>query len=177
MRYNIINVLIGISLLAAMTTAQAITRLPGTDVYYKVDKDAMTDENQSIVIVSEVNDTAGNTGVYFRCRGSGGYEVFLRTKNALLTEANYDAEKFPNVMYRVDKQTAKTIPSEGVVSGDQREYTVLTFSDSNARALHQAFVAANKLAIRILRDGLSPLDYTFNARGFIAGMKAVNNCR
>lgn len=94
-----------------------------------------------------------------------------------MTEEQRNAEEFPSLMYRIDKFPAKTIPSEGVTVDDEPSLNNLAFSEKNQSDLIQALTVGNKVAVRVLRNGMKQLDYTFNAKGFIAGMKAVQNCK
>ena len=166
-----------LALLAFAGFAQA-SYVPGTSVYYFPEKDPMTDANTGRLIVAEVNDTQAATVIGVKCLGNGDFDIFLKTKNPLMTAASYENEAFPKLMYRMDSQPAKTISTVGVIDDKGAPiYNSLAFGDAEDKALLQAFIKGNKVAIRVLRDGMSQLDYTFNARGFTAGFKAINNCK
>ncbi|GAA5500603.1 hypothetical protein Dxin01_00325 [Deinococcus xinjiangensis] len=162
--------------LALSTTAFA-GYIPNTSIYYYPQKDAMTDENQGRLIVQEINDTSGSTMMLFQCRGAGSFEAYLITKNTLVTAEDYDANLFPDLMYRMDSQPAKTLKTDGATDSGEPDYNTLAFTKAGSNALFQSFVNGNKVAVRVLRRGLSALDYTFSAKSFTAGFKNVNNCK
>ena len=153
-------------------------RIPGTNIYYIPKKDAMTDANQGSVVIPEINDTNANTYFVFQCRESGNYDVYLNTKNPLMSQNEYDTLATPALMFRVDSQPPKTMKTSGATRNGEPDLTILAFSDTNAYAIYSAFATAqSKVTVRILRNELSALDYVFPAKGFLAAFKKVNACQ
>jgi hypothetical protein len=165
-------------LAAALPTAGAeFLQVPGTDVYYSYETDAMTDANESYMLIGEINDTAGATAFYIICR-EGQAEVFLKTKNTLLSADDHAVKRTPNLMYRVDAQQAKTIPTATALKNDEPDYTALTFDKARTQILLTAFSnAQQKIAVRILRNDASALDYTFSTKGFKDAWRNVKSCK
>ncbi|ANE44023.1 hypothetical protein [Deinococcus puniceus] len=164
-------------LCAAFIGTAAAERVPNTQVYYFREFDSMTDANKSTVAVAEINDTEANTFFSFLCR-NGQPDVYLQTKNDLLTTSDYDADRYPNLMYRVDSQQAKTLPSDGATDNGKIDLTTMAFDTARDQILVAAFKnAQSKVTVRILRNSASALDYTFYVKGFKQAMTAVNNCK
>ncbi|WP_075831019.1 hypothetical protein [Deinococcus marmoris] len=154
-----------------------LQRVPGTNTYYEKDLDAMTDANTSMVVVAEINDTQGETAMAFICR-DGKASAFLNTKNNLMSSGEYDLERSPNLMYRVDSQQAKTIPSQTGLTSGEPDLTLLAFDDARDAILTAAFTnTTSKIVMRVLRNNGSALDYTFSTGGFKEAMRAVNSCK
>lgn len=159
------------------TAAAEVKRVPGTDTYYNYRTDAMTDANQSFVVIAEINDTTAETTLDLICRG-GNVEIYLNTKNDLLSADDYDLERAPNIMYRVDAQQAKTIPTVVTTNNDEPDYTTLGFDEARTQIMLAALTnAQQKITIRILRNGASALDYTFSTKGFKDGMRMIKHCK
>jgi hypothetical protein len=164
-------------LCAALLGTAAADMVPNTQVYFFKEFDSMTDANESYVVVAEVNDTEANTYFSFLCR-NGNPDIYLNTKNELLTSSDYDSGRSPNLMYRVDNQQAKTLPTLTASNNDAPDLTTLAFDTARDQILVAAFKnAQSKVTVRILRNSGSPLDYTFYVRGFKQAMTAVNNCK
>lgn len=162
---------------ALMTVSPALAQkvVPGSKVVYFVQKDPITDENKGAVYVPEINDTNANTFLRFSCQ-MGRVEVFLNTKNPLLSLDDWDNDVTPQLIYRVDAQQPKTLETNAVVSDDEPVLEALGVL--NDAVLVQAFTnATSKVVIRVMRNGMNPLDYTFATKGFAQAMKAVNSCR
>lgn len=149
----------------------------GKNVYAVPKKDAMTDANQGKIVIREINDASGSTFIFLRCMGQGNFDMYLMTKNPLMSEADYEEDATPDVMYRIDSQAAKTLPTLGVTNHDKPDLNSLTFTDNDDLVLHNAFIAANKITVRILRNGMSNLDYVFPAKGYIAAWNKINRCK
>ncbi|MBX8464635.1 hypothetical protein [Deinococcus sp. RIT780] len=159
------------------TAAAELQQVPGTNVYYSYETDAMTDANESYVVIAEVNDTSAETTLAILCR-QGKPEIFLNTKNDLLSVEDYDMERSPNLMYRVDAQQAKTIPTTVTTKDGEPDYTTLGFDVPRTQILVTALTnAQQKITFRILRKGASALDYTFSTRGFKDAWRGVKNCK
>lgn len=166
-----------LTILTAFATAQAQTFLPGTGnrVYYIKEKDPITDENKGLVFIREINDTTGDTTAGFLCR-KGQPQFYLFTKNMLLTQDDYDAELTPNLIYRVDSQQPKTVETTSVTRSGEAELTALAATSSGDQTLFTAFRnAQSKIVIRVMRNGMSELTYTFPTKGFTQAAKLVNN--
>lgn len=152
--------------------------MPGVSIYYFPKKDAITDANQGRVAIGEINDTTASTIVMFFCQGAGAFDVYLTTKNPLMSQEEYDTLTTPPLMFRVDSQPAKTMNTQTATYDNAPDLTSVSFSDANGKALYSAFAAAqSKVTIRIVRNGMSALDYVFPAKGFLAAFKKVNYCR
>ncbi|MFD2608561.1 hypothetical protein ACFSR9_03780 [Deinococcus taklimakanensis] len=165
------------ALLACLPCAGALTQVaPG--IYNQVKKDPMTDANLGAVFIREVNDRDINTLFLLKCDGTGGYDFYLMTKNPLMTQADFDLEATPDLMYRIDTQTARTLSTSTVFTDDDPDLTSLSFSATGDRTLFDAFwVARNKVTVRVLRRGMSALDYVFPAKGFIEAYRKIGRCR
>lgn len=167
---------LALALLLPIAAAE-VKRVPGTSTYYNYRTDAMTDANQSFVVIAENNDTTAETTLDLICRG-GNVEIYLNTKNDLLSADDYDLERAPNIMYRVDAQQAKTIPTVVTTNNDEPDYTTLGFDVARTQIMLAALTnAQQKITIRILRNGASALDYTFSTKGFKDGMRMIKNCK
>ncbi|WP_145999363.1 hypothetical protein [Deinococcus sp. UR1] len=159
------------------TAAAEIQKVPGTNVFYSYETDAMTDANESFIAIGEVNDTSASTVFLIFCR-EGQVEFYLKTKNPLLSVDDYDMKRTPNLMYRVDTQQSKTIPSITATKNDEPDYTTLAFDKARGQILLTAFSnAQQKIAFRILRNDASALDYTFSTKGFKDAWRNVKSCK
>ncbi|MCD0168620.1 hypothetical protein [Deinococcus sp. 23YEL01] len=168
-----------LTILTAFATAQAQTFIAGTGnkIAYIKEKDAITDENQSAIFIREVNDTTTDTVAIFFCR-KGQPQFYLSTKNMLLTQEDYDAEVTPNLIYRVDAQQPKPVETASVSDDDGPKLTAIAATGSGDQTLFTAFKnAQSKVVIRVMRNGLSELTYTFATKGFTQAAKLVNNCQ
>lgn len=161
-------------LLASTSTAKV---LPGTLVEYFVDKDAITDENTSTLFVRELNDTGGNNVVMFKCE-QGHPEFYLLNKSNLLTQEDYDASVLPQVIYRVDSQAPKTLPTSSVTSDGTPKLTALSLAGNTDATMFTAFSnAQSKVILRVLRKGMKELTFTFPTKGFNQAVKIIGNCQ
>lgn len=168
-----------LGVLCALTAAHAQEAIPGTGnkVFYIKKKDPITDENRSGIFVREVNDTNSATVAGFLCR-EGRPQFYLFTKNMLLTQEDYDAEIIPSLIYRVDAQQPKTVEMTSVTSDGEPDLTSIAASGSGDQTLFTAFKnAQSKVVIRVMRNGMSELTYTFPTKGFTQAAKLVNNCQ
>ncbi len=138
----------------------------------------MTDANQSSLAIAEVNDTGANTFVGVFCDGKGGYDILLKTKNPLMTKNDLDLDRSPKVMYRIDAETPKTVSTKTATLKNAPDLTAVWFTEQAEKEIYRAFVRGrSKVTMRVLRDGMAPLDYVFTAKGFLAGMEKIGNCR
>ncbi|GHF99802.1 hypothetical protein GCM10017783_09900 [Deinococcus piscis] len=164
--------------LAALTTAAAAGQIPGQPIYYFPKRDVMTDANQGSLAIAEANDTGANTFVGVFCNGQGGYDIILNTKNPLMTENSFYLNRSPNVMYRIDSEAPKTVKTETAFLDDAPDLTAVWFTEQAEKEIYRAFVRGrSKVTMRVMRDGMAPLDYVFTAKGFIAAMERIGNCR
>ena len=159
------------------TAAAEVKRIPGTDAYYSYEVDAMTDANESFVVIAEVNDTSAETTFLILCR-NGQPRMYFDTKNDLLSVEDYDMDRSPNLMYRVDAQQAKTIPTVPTMQDGEPDYTTLGFDTARTQIMLTALTnAQQKITFRILRNGASALDYTFSTKGFKEAWRNVKSCK
>lgn len=159
---------------ASVALAQENT---GPRVSYIPKKDAMTDANQSYVVILENNDTTGESFLGVKCDGKGSFEVFLKTKNQLLTQEDFNKQIMPKVMYRIDSLAPKTLTTLYTTFNGTPDLRNLAFTSAGDQELHKAFIKANVLRVRILRNGMSNLDYTFNLTGYIYAFSKINGCK
>lgn len=164
--------------LAGLTAAAAAGQIPGQPIYYFPKRDVMTDANQGSLAIAEANDTRINTFIGVFCNGQGGYDILLNTKNPLMTENNFYLDRSPNVMYRIDSEAPKTVKTETALLDDAPDLTAVWFTEQAEKEIYKAFVRGrSKVTMRVMRDGMAPLDYVFTAKGFIAAMEKIGNCR
>lgn len=165
--------------LLALTAGSA---LAANDVYvsntvsYNLSK---TDEgvNSSTVYVDEVNDTTNKTFVGFQCDEGKPY-FYLVSKNTLVTTQMYKTNTYPTLTYRVDSQTARSLPTQSWGEGEDFDGTRLLVSDEADPVMLAAFKnAKSKVVLRVARPNLSELVYTFPTKGFAEGLKKINNCK
>lgn len=168
--------LITLTALALPAAAQNIQIVPGAKVYYLVSKDPITDENRSMLIIPEINDTDAKTFIRFKCvRGTP--EAFLVSKNELVSADNWDADLYPTVTFRVDTQQPKTLQMNGVQDTEGGAILESLGFESDQTVIQALSNAKSKVVFRVNRIGLSPLDFTFSPKGFAQGMKAIGNCK
>lgn len=154
-----------LSLLLGTSLAQAFG-----DVYLSVKKDPITDENQSVLFVGEVNDTDALTFIRIQCVINK-YEVYFRTKHALyLTNEEGKVFETPSVTYRFDSiPPVINVETSSVFGATTEEVltNVVTFhTEDSAKKFLKGALTAKKLVVRINRLKGQPLDYTFNLSGF-----------
>ncbi|MFC4426247.1 hypothetical protein [Deinococcus navajonensis] len=152
--------------------------IPNTQVSYEVTRDPITDRNTSSIYIDA---QAGDTYVEFDCRK--GLPVFyLFTEDQLMTQDEYDEEAWPDLTYRVDNQTARTIPGLSLEQDedpdDETHLMSLVVEDKNDALIFTAFKnAQTRVALRVTRANGRELTYVFAVKGFAQALKAVNNCK
>lgn len=165
-----------LTLISGLALAEDIY-VPGTLVSYAKQKDPITDANKSNVYIDEVNDTVNKTYVNFQCEG-GKFVFYLNAKDILLSKQQFEADTPPNIVYRVDAQAAKTLATVTASREDEPDLNTLAVEDKNDLTVLNAFKnAQSKVVIRVLREGMRELTFTFPVKGFAQGLKAVNNCK
>lgn len=137
-------------------------------------------ENYSSLSIRERNDTVGLTYISLECRGTGRMALYIESKNPLLTQADFDAELYPRVLYRIDNGSLRTLPVSGALEVGENEEThpdLNTLAVDEAGTLLQALASARqRVAITIERRGFSPLTYDFPVFGLEMAMKAIRSC-
>lgn len=152
--------------------------IPNTKVSYEVTRDPISDRNTSSIFIDA---QAGKTYVEFDCL-KGVAVFYLFAADQLMTQDDYDEEAWPDLTYRVDNQTARTIaglslePDED--AEDETHLRSLAVEDKNDALMFSAFKnAQTKVALRVTRPDGRELTYTFPVKGFAQALKAVNNCK
>lgn len=176
-RMNRNHLMAGLLTLLSSAAYAADIYVPGTLVSYAKHKDPITDENQSNLYVDEVNDTVNKTYVNFQCEG-GRFVFYLNSKDILLSQQQFDDDTPPDFVYRVDSQQPKTLKTVTASSDDKPDLNTLAVEDRSDLTILNAFKGAqSKVVIRVLRQGMRELTFTFPVKGFAQGLKAVNNCK
>ena len=156
----------------------ADTYIPGTKVSYRLDKDAITDGNTSHIFIDETN--SDNYAEFYCTKGQPVF--YLNSAVLLLSQDDYDSDKTPNLTYRVDSQTPKTIPTVTVSEGDDPEdnshLATLAVEDKSDALIFSAFKnASSKVAIRLTRSNGREVTFTFATKGFAQAWAKVNGCK
>ncbi|WP_261664941.1 hypothetical protein [Deinococcus sp. Marseille-Q6407] len=163
-------------------SAQAIDRVPGTWTYYSVSRDPITDVNNSMVIIDEINDTYGSTALALKCadRDIPSLWAMLKSKNPLIDP---DREILPTATVRIGSGAPQTIYGDALYStslnGDTDAYTI-GFPGGITREMAAGLFRGDRVVIRLDRDpgvGRQTLTYTFPADGFKTAWNAVNRCQ
>lgn len=151
--------------------------VPNTSISYNLSK-ADDGSNSSTLYVDEANDTTNKTFVGFQCDDKGGMYFYLSSKNTLVTNQMYKTNSYPTITYRVDNQTARSLPTLSWGEGEEFDGTRLLVADEVDPVMLAAFKnARSKVVIRVARPNLSELVYTFPTKGFATGLKKINNCK
>lgn len=173
-----------IATLSLTGLAGAITRVPGTYTYFSSISDPITDVNTGNVLIDELYDQSGDTYMVFKCASAGqpGLWAYLGSKNDLITQADADASRFPNVVIRLGTDAPIQVPaySQTSVSGANGTFkpTSLGFSTTFAQSMISGLLANKKLVVRVTRTtGSQPLTFMFPAAGFSTGWNNINQCR
>ena len=97
------GLVIGLLALTAMQQASAVDRVSGTQTYYSVSRDPITDVNTSFMSLYEVNDITSGTTFVVRCSNDARPELWawLSSKNELLPQEDADAGLKPAVTLRL----------------------------------------------------------------------------
>lgn len=173
------------ALLACLTvSAQAAERVPGTQTYYLVKTDPITDVNKSVVALYEVNDLLGESALLVRCSDGERPDLWLalQTKHAVVNPAPTESDGLPDVIFRLGEETPLTLPPASLSRIVDRFDEVNT----NQIAIQGAYVnriigglnAGKRLVVRVLREsGGQALTYTFSPSGFATAWNAVRACQ
>jgi hypothetical protein len=164
--------------------ASAVTRVPGTNVYYTANTDPITDINIGAAFIGEQYDQETQTLLIVKCadRDRSAPWINIHTKNVLLTSSEADANIFPNVVVRLGTDTPIQVAATNLASIVHSDGTVnvnnIGFSEGLTRTMVTGLLANKKLVIRITRTtGGAPLTYTFPATGFSTAWTGINQCR
>lgn len=165
------------------TGAGAVDRVPGTQTYYSVSTDAITDVNTSFVTLQETSDTSGQTFFSLRCASYGEPELWasLTSKNTLIPTGDADLGLMPAVTIRLGSD-APIVVSGGdltsvVTPNDAMKSQSLGLGGASARQIVSGLSAGKRLVIRINRAaGGQALTYTFPAGGFASAWAQVRRC-
>lgn len=169
-------------LTAGLTTASA-ARVPGTETYWSYSIDPITDVNKSNVVLYEVNDTSGDTGLIVKCSSfdEPGIWAFLQTKNTLVNAYATQSDGLPDVIMRLGSDPAVTLPVEAlrtVVDADgEISPTAVAISGATVQRIINGLNAGKRVVIRVNREtGGQPLTYTFSAAGFTEAWRNIRAC-
>lgn len=170
--------ILALTLCCLGVAAAADTYIPGTRVSYRLGKDAITDSNTSHLFVDEATN---DDYIEFFCE-KGQPIFYLNSTTEILSQEDYDDDKTPNLIFRVDSQTPKTIPTVTVnQSDDPDDYShlsTLAVEDKNDPLIFSAFKnASSKVAIRVTRSNGRELTFTFPVKGFTQALAKINNCK
>ncbi|WP_161882615.1 hypothetical protein [Deinococcus alpinitundrae] len=160
----------------------AEVRVPGSNVFYAVSKDAQG-HNSSAIFLDELYTDTSKSYLSLRCIG-GGYLASLSTKFELFSAGQRSSlDRLYTVTYQVGAaRPAKVRTLRAFEVGGQLNRSALTFLDPSANAMIASGLSAGKtmrLNIVPLAGAVlsAPLNYTFPASGFAAAAQAVNGCR
>lgn len=177
------NCLLTACLALVSSSALAIDRVAGTQTYYSASSDPMTDINTSVILISEVNDTEGNTVLAVRCSSFDTAEVWasLSTKHQLLSADDAAAKVMPAVTIRLGSDAPVVLPGSqltSVLAANREARTdAVALSGTSVRTIVDGLNAGKRLVVRVNRaSGGQPLTYTFSASGFATAWNAVNRC-
>lgn len=164
--------------------SDALTRVPGSEVYYSARKDPITDVNTGTVVLYEQYDQYGDTALVIRCANSGETELwsYLSSKNDLFTQTDARLGVMPDVIYRLGNQAPVTLNPASLSTtsnaDDTTDLKAVGMSTTITRGLVNGLNSGLKLVLRVHRTGGgAPLTYTFQPKGFKTAWAAVKQCR
>lgn len=136
--------------------------------------------NFSTLQLRERNDTVGLTYLLLQCSGNGEFGMFLESKNPLVTQQDFDAERTPRVLFRVDNGPLKPIAS---MNAQQLTEDGTPLPDLNTVELRPQIMAdaigAAKSRVQVVVErlgGWTTLTYDFPVMGFGAALRTLRSC-
>ena len=148
---------------------------------YLVQKDPITDVNTSYVVLLEINDLDGNTGLRLRCDDDGKPNAWgsFAGKNEIVPANPADPERhlWPDVVVRLGNDAPFTVPDKDLYSltDDSRS---IGFDGTSFDRMVAGLLAGKRLVLRFTGDHLrQSLTYTFPAQNFAAAWQAVKACK
>jgi hypothetical protein len=167
-----------------LTSAQAVTPVPGTQTYYTLQDDPITDVNTSFVTLFEVNDRFGDTALTLRCANDGAPDLWLilRAKHELVNPSASASDGLPAVTLRLGTDAPMVLPAASLntVTNARQEPDVqaLALQGSVVRQIVAGLAAGKRLVLRLNREsGGQALTYTFSPAGFAQAWTAVRQCQ
>lgn len=158
--------------LALSGTALADTRIPSTQVSYKVKKDPLTGRNAGMVFVDALEDRSGKTYVNFACDDGDAY-MRLYSKTIL---GHFVGEQV-DFLLRVDDGRLRGGYGRLREDTQTNRLAVLDVNlEQSLDALKLFLAARSKVVIRIERFEMAPVTYTFPLKGFVAAIQAIKQC-
>lgn len=143
------NVLALLTLALGFAAAQGSsdTYVPNTSVSYRL-------VNASRVFIDSNED--GENYVEFRC-SKGAPVFYLSTVKNILSQADYDAQKTPDLTYLVDNQAAKTLKTtvtqQSADPEDESHLSTLAVNDKDDPVIFNVFKnAASKVVLKFTRS-------------------------
>lgn len=168
------------SVLLCPAQAQGIKAI-NKNLGYLVQKDPITDVNTSYVILLEVNDLDGNTGLRLRCDDDGKPNVWgsFAGKNEIVPPDpdGTDHHLWPDVIVRLGNDAPFTVPDKDLysITDDSRS---IGFDGTSFDRIVTGLLAGKRVVLRFTGDHLrQPLTYIFSAQGFGSAWQAVKACR
>lgn len=161
--------LLGAFLLCGTTFADS--RVLGTNVSYKVKKEALGGTNASMIFVDALEDKSGKTYVTFTCDlGSMFFSIY--SKSALVMRVAEDI----GIIYRGDNFTMRDALGQAREDRQTGKLSVVQFIESTSADVLKLFLVSKKVVIRIERESMSSVTYTFPTKGFYKAYASVKGC-
>lgn len=160
--------------LAALTigTALADTRIPSTQVSYKIKRDALTGQNAGTVFIDALEDASGKTFVSFACDDGDAY-MRLYSKTIL----GYYVGEPMDFLLRADDGRLRAGAGRLRESTQTNRLTVIDVGLGQSLDGLKLFLASqSKVVIRIERFEMASLTYTFPVKGFVKAIQAIKQC-
>lgn len=153
-------------------TSLADSRIPGTRVSYKVQKEGLGGTNASMIFVDAAEDPSGKTYVSFVCDLGAPY-FRLDTKYALVNSRGEPA----GIIYRADQGNFHSALGTVRENRQTGKLTVMEITDSDSDELLRLFLSArSKVVVRLMTLSASSVTYTFPVKGFSQAYRAVKGC-
>lgn len=163
--------------------AGAVEVVPGTQTYYSVSRDPITDINTSFVTLQEINDNGAQTLFRVNCANGGAPDLWasLTSKNTLIPAADADLGLMPAVTIRLGEDAPMVLPGGDLTSvvtpNDTVKSESLALSGATVRRIVNGLSAGKRLVVRVNRAaGGQALTYTFAANGFATAWAQVRGC-
>lgn len=170
---------LGMSMLG-FAQAQGVTTV-NPNLGYLRRIDPITDVNTSYVLMLEINDTDGYTGIRFRCDDDGKlnpWGIFFG-KNEIMPydSPDEDGHLWPSIVVRMGTDAPFSVPDTDVYSITEQT-TDIGFDGKTFDRMVAGLLAGKKMVIRFDGEHLrQPLTYTFSAQGFPTAWNGIKACK
>lgn len=164
-------------------SAHAIDHVYGTQTYYSVSRDPITDVNTSFVILEEINDVTNDTAFALRCSNYDRQELWawMSSKHELLPQGDADLGVKPAVTIRLGDDPPIVLSSGDlsivVKANGVNDASSIGFNGAIVRRIVSGLTAGKRLVVRVNRaSGGQALTYTFSASGVATAWSMVQGC-